>query len=152
MSREQTRLILGPNFRTFKKSPLSPRLTDSYDSLLMHLYFDDQDNFDFIEFGYARVDVTLCEIHLFSGTYADSVGKVVALGNTVVEDSSGCYFPEVGISYYAPQKKQLEGCGVFAQARFESYQTLNRKIAEKRRLRREAGTVTNSSFLKKSNP
>jgi hypothetical protein len=49
MLRKDVRELLGDNWREFRKTPFSKNLTDSYDSLGLHLYYDEKDCLEFIE-------------------------------------------------------------------------------------------------------
>jgi hypothetical protein len=49
LSREEVRSKLSVAFQSFKKTPLSKNETDAFNSLGLHIYYDDEGTVDFIE-------------------------------------------------------------------------------------------------------
>ena len=50
MSRTSVRHILGNDFEEFKKTPLSKTTTDAYDSINIHIFYDEHNLLNAIEF------------------------------------------------------------------------------------------------------
>jgi hypothetical protein len=58
--------ILGEPTRQFRKYPGSPKLTDAYEALGVHVYYDDADCVDFVE-SFAVPGISICStVSLYS--------------------------------------------------------------------------------------
>ncbi len=138
MAREQARSELGGNFRTFRKTPKAVTDTDAYTALNLHLYYDENYQLNFVEvISGAPFCLRLESVNLFSGSYEEVGKSIEALGHSVVWDPDGPFFPDLGISFYAPHGPKLEAVGLFDRKQFDNYLKLVREIAERRRMRQE---------------
>jgi hypothetical protein len=117
MSRADVRALLGPEFRSFKKTPLAKTLTDAYTQLGLHLYYDDQDRLEFIE------AFQPC-IPIFRGIELLGRPEVVLeqLRKTGVgiprRDSDGNFFDDLGFALYSPGDV-VEGVSVYKKGYYD---------------------------------
>jgi hypothetical protein len=116
-TREGIRDLLGEEFESFQKSSDSPILTDSYDSLGLHLYFDDSDRLEYIEC-FDPAAPTVNKISLLGRPISEASADLKSLGSTVRPYDEGLDFPELGISLYAPDDV-VESVGIFPRGRLD---------------------------------
>jgi hypothetical protein len=67
MPRDMVRELLGVAYQSFRKTSSSPRLTDAYDGLGFHLYYDTEDRLEFIE-TFPPCDPTYGGVRLLKGS------------------------------------------------------------------------------------
>lgn len=138
MSRVDARGQLGHDYTTFRKTPDSPNTTDAFGTLGIHLYFDEDDHLDFVEFIVSRSQsIRYAGISLADNSIDELIKRLQGLGHSAVREPDGCYFVTLGIAVYSEGGERIQSIGVYGKFRFDSFLKLSSEIAERRRLRAE---------------
>jgi hypothetical protein len=143
MSRSEVRALLGSHFSTFKKGAEAFNLTDSYDSIGLHLYYDGKGELDFVE-AFSPCAPCFNEIHFIGNNPQRILAQMRALGHEAIAITAVFCFERLGISIYVPSSEavKIESVGLFRRDKFASYLTSVKAIAEKERLRAERRKAT----------
>ena len=111
MSRTAVRSMLGSNFKSFRKGPDSINETDAYDQLGMHLYYDADDQLEFIEM-FPPSDPAYQGVHLLNNSLDQVLQKLAAIGQHYHYDDDGYDFKQLGVVLYVPDDS-IESVAVY---------------------------------------
>ena len=104
MSRTETRRLLNTDVVSFRKTPSEIQLTDDYSGIGFHLYFDENDNLEFIE------TFTPCPVEYegmrFLGipleqVLAEANSRGMAYEQLLSQEA--CFFKNLGFVLYVPE-------------------------------------------------
>lgn len=118
MSRIAARQQLGPDFQSFQKTPDTTILTDAYNQLGLHLYYDADDEVEYIE-AFEGANLRFQGIELLGRELTDLISEFSAIGFRLLQDDYGGMCEEAGICFTAPDGL-VEGIGVFRKGYYES--------------------------------
>ncbi len=99
--REIARQKLGSIFHTFRKGVSGPE-ADSFDTLGLHLYYDDSGRLEFIE-AFAPADVTFRDIRFLGRDVETVIAEMKAIGFESTDSDVGVDFPDAGLALTAPE-------------------------------------------------
>lgn len=114
--------MLGQPTKQFRKALGSPKLTDAYEALGVHVYYDDADRVEFVE-SFAVEGV----VHLLEGlsvfdTSVTTLMAVVSKKGAVrsEEDGTSLVIPTLGLSFWRADKvaTRFDAVGVAAPGYF----------------------------------
>jgi len=119
MSREEAKRALGSEPRAFKKSPLSDTVTDAFNELSVHVYYNNNG-------GCCAVEMATPASPIFRGRellgrpFAELRAMFEELDPELTEDGAGLTSLMFGVSLYAPFAKKepeepVEGVLVFEE-------------------------------------
>jgi hypothetical protein len=115
MKRETARVILGPKFKPFRKSPFSTNDTDDYYELGLHLYYSDSDELEFVEVTFPSMPI-FEGINLLQGCFEDIIKKLQDFDKRPEVDEFSCIFHEIGVGLYSERvDKEVEAVSVFSK-------------------------------------
>ena len=113
MTRAEARGALGDNYRSFRKVPAAPTLTDAYADLGLHLYYDPADRLEFIE-AFKPAQPTFRSIELLAPT-DDVLKRLLQSGaGPARRDLEAYFFHDHGFALYSPGP-DVEGVSVFTK-------------------------------------
>lgn len=122
MSRTAVLDATGEPTRRFRKSPDSPELTDAYDDIGMHVYYDDSETVVFVEAGQAQnVKLLFDGMSLLDTPVTEVISEISKLGSYLEkEDGHSFVFGELGISLWRsdPGREYFEAVGVARSSYF----------------------------------
>jgi hypothetical protein len=111
---------LGAGFSTFRKSSWSPSLTDSYDEFGLHLYYDDDDQLEFIE-AFPPCQPTYHGHPPMEPNLAQVLGHLEELGQRAREELGSYTIEDIGVALYAPSPfGPKESVSVFRRGYYEN--------------------------------
>ena len=116
--RAAVRALLATDHRSFQKSPLSRQLTDAYDTLGFHLYYDDEDRLEFIE-TFPPCDPTYRGIRLLKGSRQRVLQQLADLGHTASHEDEGYNFKQLGLVLYVPARK-IEAVSLYRRGYYDA--------------------------------
>jgi len=104
MTKEKTRALLNAEFVSFKKTSSQVNLTDDYRILNFHLYFDNNDELNFIE-AFRKCDVMYEGMRFLNRDVEQvlSEARTKSLGYRRVPKQGCCYFDDLGVVMYVPE-------------------------------------------------
>jgi hypothetical protein len=97
--REIIRSMLGPDFNTSRKGPAEMNTFDIYPELDLHLYYNEQDELDYVEMGF-HITPILEGINLREGSIGDMIKKLQKFDPNPQVDNAGAIFYKLGIALY----------------------------------------------------
>ncbi len=100
-SRAEIRTLLGDGFKTFAKQPASLAVTDAYENLGLHLYYDSAERLEFIE-AFEPIDPIYSGIHLLGSDRTLVLHELQKIGHMHRFDDGGYFYDELGFALYAP--------------------------------------------------
>ncbi len=102
MSLDEVRSAVGEPTGRFRKTSDSPRLTDVYDGLGIHVYYDDSDSVEFIEsFPVDGIRHVLYGMPVFELTAEQIAANLSAKGlSGTAEDGSWFVYSSLGLSLW----------------------------------------------------
>lgn len=110
--------ILGPDFKSFKKTPASEMPTDAYDPLGIHIYYKKPGLCDAVELAAPSVP-TFQERKLIGIPFEELRRFFESIDATVEVDDTGLTSHKFGIGLYAPDHMQSPRSPVEAVIAFE---------------------------------
>jgi hypothetical protein len=147
MPRVEVRRQVGGDYRSFKKTPRSTNDTDDFFLLRVHIYYDDSDRVKLIEgFSAAPTRMEFRQLSFVSESVDRASVGLSELGYSVVRELDGCYFPEIGISCYAPDLRIISAVGAFNREEFSRLLALKARLSQKRK-QRGTGSDTPNPFI-----
>jgi hypothetical protein len=117
MTRGEVRDLLGPGFRSFRKTPWSAADTDAYDGLGFHLYYDPQDRLEFIE-TFPPCRPRYRGVELFGARPKALLRRLAAVGCDAVGDGESYDFRECGFVLYVPDRT-IESVAVYRRGYYD---------------------------------
>jgi hypothetical protein len=118
--REEVRKLLGPDFETFRKAQWSTNTTDDYSALGLHLYYNKQDELEFVEM-FPPAIPKFKEINLLQGTIEEVVKILQTFDANPETDGASYVFYKIGISLYSESEdKSVEAVSAFAKDYYSS--------------------------------
>ncbi len=123
MARAQVRAMLPSSFKSFRKGPAAFNDTDSYEELGFHLYYDRNDNLEFIE-AFSPCDIRFEGMRFLGRTLADVMAdaKERNLVTRLNEKNIFCDFDEQGIALYIGNDEGddvVEGTSIYKKGYYE---------------------------------
>jgi hypothetical protein len=115
-SRRAVRRKLGASYSTFRKDVGEP-LTDSYDDVGLHIYYDRAGRLQFIEAFEPNV-ITFREIPFIGEKFRTVLSKMSGAGFGHVETDAGIVFPDAGI-VLSIEGKMVESMGAFCKGYYD---------------------------------
>lgn len=100
MSRQDTREVLHEDWHSFLKGPNAIIFTDAYDTLGLHLYFDDSEHLECIE-AFSPSRVVYDGVQLIDRDSHDVSQELTNLG-CICRSDDGIFCDAQGFSLYAP--------------------------------------------------
>jgi hypothetical protein len=135
-TRAENRKLLGEKFISFKKTPSSTNLTDAYNSLSIHLYYDDNDQLKFVEAPAKDCGKIFVHDTLISGLNLEGlVAALTPFGPAAFRTSDGCLFPSAGVSVWSADGENVETIAAASRAEFDHLMELHRQFEERWALR-----------------
>ena len=110
-NRDDVRSQLGPDYVAFKKTPGASRLTDAYNRLGLHLYYDEADRLNFIE-AFPPSHPTIDEVNLLGGNARSLLQKMEQRGHAGRVEGDSWFFDDIGVALYAPGGS-VEGVSIY---------------------------------------
>ena len=110
-TRQIVRQQVGPKFSSFHKVRGSV-LTDSYDQIGVHLYYDADDLLEFVE-AFSRCQVAYKDVRPLGENVDTIVAVLRQMGHEAREYDAGYHFPDAGFSVYVEHEDSIESVGVF---------------------------------------
>jgi hypothetical protein len=117
MPRDTVRELLGAEYQSFRKTPSSPQLTDSYAGLGFHLYYYTEDRLEFIE-TFPPCDSTYSGVRLLKGSRQRVLQQLADLGHTALYEDGGYDFKELGLALCTPVRK-IESVAVYRRGYYD---------------------------------
>lgn len=111
VSRATVHALLGNNFKSFRKSPYSTNDTDAYDELGFHLYYDNDDQLEYIE-TYPPCNPMYDGVSLFGKDTKALLQELSEMGYYPVDDDEGYNFEQLGFGLYIPDEK-IEAVSIY---------------------------------------
>ena len=115
-TRDTIRSVLGSGFRSFRKTQ-DENETDAYDSLGVHIYYDDSNCVEFVEL-FTPAEPSFESVSLVGQKAEDVVGKLRELGYEGDQDDVGYNYDGVGIGLTI-NGNVVEGVGVFREGYYD---------------------------------
>lgn len=115
-SRDEIRNLLGSGFRSFKKTE-GENDTDAYDSLGIHLYYDDDDRVEFVE-AFSPADLSINGVSLVGRKTSDAINDLRALGYDSEQDDVGYNYDDIGVGLTV-NGDAVEGVGVCKEGYYD---------------------------------
>jgi hypothetical protein len=109
-SRSRVRDSLGSGYRIFRKAGSTDE-TDAYDSLGLHLYYDDKDELELIE-AFVPASITFHGLEFLGRDLVDVENELKAIGFASERCQGGIQCDSAGIAIYAPHDI-IEAISVF---------------------------------------
>jgi hypothetical protein len=107
IERGEVRRVLGAPYSTFMKSPSSDALTDAFRSEGIYVYYDKSDRCKAIEVA-SPSNVVLNDQDLIGERFFEIRLWLGSQGYDVVDNDSGAICRDVGVSLYAPDRREGE--------------------------------------------
>jgi|ERR1017187_3575325 hypothetical protein len=120
-ARNQVRSFLGPNFESFRKGADALTLTDAYDELGLHFFYDTDDRLEsLVAFGSCQICYK--NTFLLKDRVSDVCDRLCTIGVSFRYDDGYYlyYFDTAGFVLYAPNDF-VEAVTVYRKACFEEY-------------------------------
>ena len=114
--RNEVRSKLDSDYQVFKKTP-GENDTDAYDSLGIHVYFDDDDQVEFVE-AFSPAELEYEGIALIGRNVDEVVADLRARGYEAEKDDVGYNYDELGFGLTV-NGDVIEGVGVFRKGYYE---------------------------------
>jgi hypothetical protein len=99
LDRSAVRLLLGDGLSTFKKGTNASNETDAYNSLGLHLYYDDTDALECVE-AFDGCSISYQDVKLLNENIQDTL-KMLAVGGLSSRYDDGYFFDEPGFALFA---------------------------------------------------
>ena len=115
-SRDDIRSELGSDFQTFKKAE-GENDTDAYDSLGLHIYYDDHDHVEFIE-AFSPAELSFEGVSLVGQKVVEIVSQLNARGYDGQQDDVGYNYDNIGIGLTI-NGDEIEGVGIFRKGYYD---------------------------------
>ena len=114
MSRATVRALLDTGFRPFVKGGVE---LDSYDALGFHLYYDQNEELEFIE-AFEPCEPDYDGVRLLGDETPSVLNKLTELGHEPVDDESGYNFPRLGFGLYVPLE-HIEAVSIYKRGYYD---------------------------------
>lgn len=116
-SRNSVRSKLNSDYRVFKKTP-GENDTDAYDSLGIHVYYDDEDKVEFVE-AFSPAEVEFEGIVLIGRNVDEVAADLGDRGYDAEQDEVGYNYDELGFGLTI-NDQEIEGVGFFRKGYYEA--------------------------------
>jgi len=114
--REDIRIKLGGNFSPFRKVA-GECMTDTYDSLGLHLYYDENGHLEFVE-AFEPALVTISGVNFLGKSLPAALREMELLGFTHEDADVGVDFPAVGIAITVTSEV-IEGVAAYRKGYYD---------------------------------
>ena len=115
-SRRDIRRRLGGKHQAFEKD-IGENVTDAYDELGLHLYYDNEDNLEYVE-AFAPANPTLDGIEMLGRSSGDVVADLAKAGHMCSSmDNVSLNCDSAGIALYVPDGA-IQAVGAFRKGYF----------------------------------
>lgn len=118
LSRAEIHALLGDGFKTFAKQPASVAVTDAYEDLGLHLYYDSAERLEFIE-AFEPTDPIYSGVHLLRSERTLVLQELQESGHMPRFDDGGYFYDELGFALYAPIER-IEAVSLFRPGYYQS--------------------------------
>lgn len=110
--------LLGGQKTSFHKDLMEPTLTDAYDELRFHLYYDEADQLEFIE-SFPPANPRSTSIRLLSEPLPVVLQRLADLGYTTSYSDEGYDFIDLGLGLYVPDEERIEAVSLFRRGYYD---------------------------------
>ena len=114
--REVARKKLNSPFSTFRKV-IGAEVTDSFDEIGLHLYYDNDDRLQFVEL-FRPADVVVCGIELLDRNVDEVVGSLEMLGYAPSPTDVGFQVDDLGVALTA-RNGIVEGVAAYRRGYYD---------------------------------
>lgn len=101
----------------FSKVVGAPTMTDSYDALGLHLYYDDEDKLEFIE-AFPPCDPSYSGVRLLADELDQVLSQLAEMGHVPTRGDVGYHFDQLGFRLYSPHES-AEAVSVFRRGYYD---------------------------------